>query len=514
MVFIAQNVAEDSPFVALADKAHGDTGNRFANLDTGIHQGQAARTDGGHGAGAVAFEDVGDNADGIGAFRLGGEHFLESAPGEVAVAYLSTAGAAAAFHFTSGKAGEVIMKEETAGVLDDGAVDNLLVKLGAQGAGTERLGFATGEDGAAMDGREIVDLAPEGADFVELTTIKTGALGQDHVAHGLTLGVVIVAVNHKLDFVGKGFLGIVGVDESLLDSLKAFFALVFVGNSLFGEVVALLINGIVETLTEFLVVDLVAVLAFLGFASLNGELGNDTALEFDSFVSGLEGVEHHILAHFLHLAFHHHDVVLGGSDDKVEVGAIDILHGGIDNILAVKIRHTHFGDGAVEGDIGHCESGSGSKSCKLVGHSVLVTGDEGYLHLDLGVEIVGEKGTEGAVDQAGNKDFVLGRTCLTFEKTARKATHSGILLLIIYGKGHEIDVLTYLLFGAYGGKKHGVVHSYYGSAVGLFGKFAGFDFDGAAVAKIESLCDNVHFSFIISLFPLRVAPCGTYIKHQ
>ena len=325
----------------------------------------------------------------------------------MAMTHLAAARATAAFHLASGEAGEVVVQQEAAVALDDGAVDLLLVELGAQRAGTERLRLATGEDGATVDRRQIVGLAPDGTNLVELTAVETGALVEHHVAHGLALGVVIVAVDHELDLVGEGLLGIVGVDKLLLDGGKAVLTLVLVGDALLAEVVALLVDGVVEALAQLLVVHLVAVFALHGLAGLDGELVDHAALHLDGLVGGLEGVQHHVLADLLHLAFHHHDVVLGGGHDEVEVGALDILHRRVDDVLAVEVAHAHLADGAVEGDVADGEGRSSGQGGQLVGHSVVVTADKGDAHLHLGVEIVGEKRTQSTVDQAGNEDLML-----------------------------------------------------------------------------------------------------------
>ena len=271
-----------------------------------------------------------------------------------------------------------------------------------------------------------------------------------------------------------------------------------VGDALLREIVALLVYGIVETLTQFFVVDFVAVLAFLGLASLYGEFGNDAALGLDGLVCGFEGAEHYVFANFFHLAFHHHNVLFGGSDDEVEVGTLDVLHWSIDDILAVKVAYADLADGAVEGYVADGESRSCCEGSQLVGHCVLVARDEGYLHLHFSVEVVGEERTQSAVNQSGNENFVLRRTCLAFEETAGRTAHSGIFLLVIYGEGHKVHEFTYFFLCAYRSEKHSVVHTHYGAAVSLLCKLAGLDFDHSAIAEIEFLVDNVHF---LLLFP-------------
>ena len=255
----------------------------------------------------------------------------------------------------------------------------------------------------------------------------------------------------------------------------------FICDALFGKIVALLVDGLADAFAQLFVVYLVAVLALLLLAGLDGELVQHAALDFDGLMGGLEGVKHHVLADLFHLAFHHHDVVLGGGHDEVEVGALNVLHGGVDDVLAVEVAHAHLANGAVEGNVAHGEGRSSGQGGQLVGHGVVVTTDKGDVHLHLGVEVVGEKGTQGAVDQTGDEDLMLRGACLALEETAGEATHGGVFFLVVNGERHEVDVLAHLALGAYGGQKHRVVHADNGSAVGLFGQLAGLDFDHAAV---------------------------------
>src|SRR5574344_1073805 len=103
VVFVAENIAQHSPFVAFRDETHGNTCHRFADFHAGIHQSQTACTNGSHRRGTVGFEDVAHQSDGIRAFCLSGQHTFESAPSQMAVAHFATAEAAVALHFTCGK---------------------------------------------------------------------------------------------------------------------------------------------------------------------------------------------------------------------------------------------------------------------------------------------------------------------------------------------------------------------------------------------------------------------------
>lgn len=84
-VFIAQDVGEHDELVAFLDQAHGHTGHRGADGDTGIHEGEAAAAHGSHGRGAVGFHGLGDHAHGEGEVGVGRHDGTQGLLGQGAV---------------------------------------------------------------------------------------------------------------------------------------------------------------------------------------------------------------------------------------------------------------------------------------------------------------------------------------------------------------------------------------------------------------------------------------------
>ena len=62
----------------------------------------------------------------------------------------------------------------------------------------------------------------------------------------------------------------------------------------------------------------------------------------------LEGGQQILLGHFLHLTFHHHDVLLGSTYHQVHIGLLKLLPCGVDDELAVYASHSNLRDGALE----------------------------------------------------------------------------------------------------------------------------------------------------------------------
>ena len=134
------------------------------------------------------------------------------------------------------------------------------------------------------------------------------------------------------------------------DSLECFGACVLL-KSLLGHVVCLLVAVGLYLFAQFLVVHLVAVFALHVGAEFLHEFLLELALWLDCLVSHLESFEQFLFAHFLHLAFHHHDVLLGGTHHEVHVGFLQLLECRVDDKLAVHASHSDFRDRSLERDI-------------------------------------------------------------------------------------------------------------------------------------------------------------------
>ena len=347
VVLVAKNVTEHGIllFAGVLDQSHSNTADGLLHGNTSIHQGQRAGADGSHGAGTVRLQNLAHQTYGV--REVLGNLTLQSAPCQVAVTNLTTA-----------YRGEVIVEQEALIALVEHIVNQLLVELGTQRTGRERLCLTTGEDSASVRHGQGRDLAPDGADLVCLTSVETNALVKDATAHGIAFHVVVVAVHHGLILVLRNLRSLVNflmlskeflleVLQQLLESLGALLLL----KSLLGDVVGGLVELLVHLLTQGLVVHLVVILTLHVLAQFLGELGLQLTHGLDGGHGSLQGTNHVLLAHFLHLAFHHHDVLSRSTNHDVHVGLFHLVEGRVNDILTVNTGHAHLTDGALEGDI-------------------------------------------------------------------------------------------------------------------------------------------------------------------
>ena len=221
------------------------------------------------------------------------------------------------------------------------------------------------------------------------------------------------------------------------DAAESLFAEVFVGATRKGEVVARLVAVGFDFGAEVVVVYLVAVFAF-GLVDLFHQLDLGLALYLDGFVCGFQSAKHLGFRHFFAFAFHHADVLHGGGHHQFEAGVFHLCEGRVDDIFVADEGHAHFRNRAVEGDVGHADGGRGGQGCKRVGRGLFVVREQVHLHDGLGVIVVGEQRAQGAVDEAGDKHFVVGGLGLAFEETARELARGVVFFPIVDRQGEEI----------------------------------------------------------------------------
>ena len=258
------------------------------------------------------------------------------------------------------------------------------------------------------------------------------------------------------------------------------------------DVVALLIAFGFHLLAEGFVVHFVAVFALHVLAEFLREFFLETAHGLDGFVGSLEGFEECAFGHFVHFAFHHHDVLFGGAHHEIHVGVLELFESGVDHEITVDARHAYFGDGAVEGDVRASQGSRSGETGEGVGHVYTVGAEERNVDIHLGVIVRGKEGTKGTVNEARGQDLVVAGAAFALGKTTGEASHGRVLFFVITLQRHEIGA-GYSVFGtANGSEKHGVVHAQHHCAVGLLRELTGLDADGASVRQRDCFGNNVH----------------------
>ena len=169
-----------------------------------------------------------------------------------------------------------------------------------------------------MATREVIHFCPNGTNLCGLAAVEAKAFVQNEVANGFLLRRLdVVACETAL----LGFLLVAhGGHERLLQLRETRLAL-FLGGAGFARFIELGVHLVLDAATQFFVVGFVVVLTLVSKRPhLFGELVLGLALGLDGFVCLFDGVHHLAFAHFLHLAFHHHNAVHGAGHHDVHVG--------------------------------------------------------------------------------------------------------------------------------------------------------------------------------------------------
>ena len=504
VILVAEDVGEDGVAVvgtfSVGDEAHCNTCHGLLDLHTCVHEGEAAAAYGGHGRRTVGFEDIGNHADCVGILGSEGNYGLEGAHREVAMADFAASGSADGLGLTGSERREVVVQHELLVFLDQDLVHLLHIHLGAEGDGRERLCLTAGEDGGTVCAGQIVDLAPDRTHLVAGTAVEALAFVEDKVAHGFLLHLVIVALDDGsllLEFLFGN-----RCEEFFLDGLEACLALLL-GFGGLGKLVALVVAGLLHCGLESLVLNIVRIVALGAVgAEFVHEFLLHAAMLLDFFVGDLDSLEHVCLGHFLHLAFHHHDIFFGSGYHEFNVGICHLAEVRVDYPLPVDAAHADLGDRASKGEIAGCEGAGCGEPCKSIGLHVLLGRNQIDIYKNLIVEICRPEGTDGTVHQAGDEHLIVRGLAFSLQKTSGETSCGVILLAVVYREGKEIRSFLDFVCCSHGGKQHGATHLHDCGAGRLLGEFAGLDLDYPTVGQCDCFLDYVHYFFIASCLRL------------
>ncbi len=355
VVLITEDITEDSVLVLtwVLDKTHSDTRNWLLHRNTCIHQGESTGTNSSHRRRTVRLQDLAYQTYGV--REVCRNLTLQTTPCQVTVTNLTTAYAALSLSLTCREWREVIVKEEALVALLEHTVDKLLIHLCTKSTCRERHSLTTLEDSASVRHWEWRHLAPDRADICSSTTIKTQALIEDATTHSIAHYVIIVAGSLSVLLL-QVFLREIGmscvillkeVSQNLVESILTSMFL----QSLMVDIISRLVKLRLDLLTEFLVVDLMIILTLHVSTLLLSQLILELAHRLDSLGSSLEGADQILLRNFLHLTFHHHDVLLGSTNHDIHVSLFHLLECRVNNILTIDTSYTNLRDVVLERNI-------------------------------------------------------------------------------------------------------------------------------------------------------------------
>ena len=436
-VLEALDVGQNDVLVTFLDEAHGHAGNGALDGHAGVHERERRAAGRRHGRRAVGLHDLGDDADGVRELLLVGDHRLERARRQGAVAELAALGGAHAADLAGAVRREVVLVDVALALDRIDRVEALPLVEHAERDDREDLRLAALEQAGAVGARQVVRLDVERADLVVGATVDALAGLDDHRAHGALLERLArrgdLATPHGALLVGEGGLDLV---LELLDLGDAGLLVGVLEGGFHGRVVSVdlvddLGNGLVE-------------LVGLGLdRALVEELLLLVAERADRLLRELERGDHVGLADLVRARFDHGDVLLGAGDGEVEVGSLGLLEGRVDDVvdaavLGLGAGDAHAGDRALDGHAAHHEGRRGAHDGDDVRLVHLVAGQRGDDDVDVVAHAVGKARANGTIDETGSERALLAGSRLAFEVTAGNAADGVHLLDEIHRKGEEI----------------------------------------------------------------------------
>ena len=503
VILVAQDVRKDGEVFAFEDQAHRDARDRTLDGNACVHHRKTAAAHRGHRRGAVGLGDVGQHADRVGEVFLLGQHGVERAPGQLAVADFAAARSAEATHFTDRVGREVVVQHERRVSQAFKAVDHLFRVLGAQRGGADRLRFTAREQRRTVRARQEAGHRLDRADLIQLAAIDALAVLEDGGTHDFGFELL-----HGLDgdhlglrgFLREGFLGLGARFVERVRASRLVGQLVGSGNVLADSLLelGLDVRGVVRE------IDLPG---FLG--GLLGEVDDqvDNLLRF--LVSEHDSAEHFLFGQFTRFRFDHHDGSAGGGDDEVETAFFQrsaLL--GIEHVFAIDEADAAGADRTHERHARNGESGRSGDHRNDVSLGFAVIAHDLGNDVDFVVEAFREQRAHRTVDQAAGQRFLFGRAAFTLEEAAGDTASRRELFLVVNGEREEVLPFLHRLCSGDRAKHNGFAISGEDGTIRLAGDAAGFESEGLAAPLHRYGLDVEHVYF---LSPSALLPDGVFL---
>ena len=467
------NVDEGGEIVTVLDQAAGNTGDGRLDGHTSVHQRERGAADGALRGRTVGGDDLAHNANGIRELVNRRNHRQQRALGKSAMADLAAAGAAGGLGLADRVAGEVVVVHVALfGLFPDG------VKLLGGGKRVKRadgqhLRLTAGEKARAVDAGQHADFGSERTDLVLRSAVDTvafeqpcldnlllelvGDLVEELIHVGILLEVLLVPVLDHLVPAGLADVLIVGVHRGLG-----------------------LVHEVLDDLVEQLLVEACVRIVELGLADLGDHAVDELDLLLVLVVGKLDGLIHGVVVDLVRAGLDHNDLLAGGNDGDVKVGDLALLARGVEDKLAVHKADLERADRAIPGNIGDSKGSGGADQGRDLGRAVVIDAHDRRHDGNVVAEVIGEEGTDGAVDDAARQDTLFAGTTLAAVEGAGDTADRVKLLLKVNGEGEEVDAVAGT-GGSGGADEHaGVAVADHDGGVGELGELADLEREGTA----------------------------------
>ena len=201
--------------------------------------------------------------------------------------------------------------------------------------------------------------------------------------------------------------------------------------------------------------------------------GGTNLLDFG--VGEFNGVHHRLFFYFLGAGFDHYNRVGGAYDHDVEQAVTHFGVGGIGDEAAIDQADAHRAERAEKWNIGNGQGSRSGVDAADIGIVFRVGGENQGDDLGLAPEAFGEHRTDRPVNLAAGEHLALAHAPFALDEAAGEASTGIGVLAVVDGEREEVDALAGLGIGGSGGENHVFAEADDDCAVGLLGKFSGFE---------------------------------------
>ena len=472
------DVGQHHEVVVLGDQAHGDSRDRSLDRHTGIHQRQRAAADGRHGAGAVRFQNVADDADGVGKILVFGHDRREGALGQQAVADLASACASHEARLADAERREVVVDHEV--LLIVRGFDPLLalaVGLGPQSRRHHGLGLAAREHRGTMRSCQLADLAGDRPDLVRSPVVGAPLQLEDLLAEQFLLpwpherrrlgGLV------RVPFVGCPDLRLQGPEQGVALELRVTVRVKGLLGLLAPPRLDLVADGLV---------DLRRLNLAFGLSGLGHQLFDRPHDLHAALVAAPNRLDHAAFVGLVRVGLDHYDSVHGRRHRDVDVRLGDLFVVRIqDPFVLPDAGHAHRTRRDLHRDVGNGDRRRRSRH--RVDAGVVIGGGRHDERDDLRLvrEAVGEERPQRPVDHAAGDRFLFRGPSLALDVAAGETSGRVRVLPVVHGQREEPDALPRLGRGRGRNEHLRVAAAHDDSSARLFRQTAGLERDGLSV---------------------------------
>ena len=346
-IFHALNIRQNRKVVILRYKPHSYARNGSLNGNACIHKRQRTAANAAHRAGTVGFENFRHDANSVREFFFRRHHLSKSPFGQLTVTYFTTTRTAGRTSFTDAEGREVVMVHVTSFRFRTDTVDMLSFRQGCQGSKTQNLCLSARKQTRAVSTLEESYFTRYGANFVNLTAVRTNLVDSNHVTNDFFNHLLcnrchiglIIRIN-----VGKVFVNI------RFNGIHLFFTshLVGIENSFLHLGFAIGMNSFHNICRRFF---------FNKFLLRYADFIEERQLEFNDlanfFMSKHDSIENIAFRYFFSAAFNHENSVFCAGYDNIHVALFTLFHCRVNNKITVYTTDTNACNRTCKGNVRH-----------------------------------------------------------------------------------------------------------------------------------------------------------------